>query len=159
MDTSVLQRINLTGTSNLAENEHELPPVTPTIVAKAQEPEATISVLPLSINFSTGSAELDITAQDAIDRYVRDMVAKFPAYRIQVEGNTDSTGNDTINIPLSQKRAAAVVNYIKGTYRVPEARFLPPVGRGSQNPVATPERTEADRARNRRTDVILKDVG
>ena len=39
---------------------------------------------------------------------VLDLMTKYPKLNLLVEGNTDISGNDKINIPLSQKRADAV---------------------------------------------------
>jgi len=39
---------------------------------------------------------------------VLDLLNKYPKLHIDIQGNTDITGNDKINIPLSQKRADAV---------------------------------------------------
>jgi outer membrane protein OmpA-like peptidoglycan-associated protein len=39
---------------------------------------------------------------------VLDLLTKYPKLQLSIEGNTDNTGNDKINDPLSQRRADAV---------------------------------------------------
>ena len=70
---------------------------------------------------------------------------------ILVTGYTDNTGNDSINIPLSQNRASAVANYLKGqgvTSRIDTQ------GYGSQNPIAD-NSTAAGREQNRRVEISI----
>ena len=72
---------------------------------------------------------------------------------IDVYGHTDSTGNDGINIPLSNDRAQSVVNYLKSC-GVSSSQFKNVSGLGSSQPVATNE-TKAGRQLNRRVEVYL----
>lgn len=72
---------------------------------------------------------------------------------IDVYGHTDSTGNDGINIPLSNDRAQSVVNYLK-CCGVSSSQFKNVSGLGSSQPVATNE-TKAGRQLNRRVEVFL----
>jgi hypothetical protein len=72
---------------------------------------------------------------------------------IDVYGHTDSTGNDGINIPLSNDRAQSVVSYLKSC-GVSSSQFKNVSGMGSSQPVATNE-TKAGRQLNRRVEVYL----
>lgn len=72
---------------------------------------------------------------------------------IDVYGHTDSTGNDGINIPLSNDRAQSVVSYLKSC-GVSSSQFKNVSGLGSSQPVATNE-TKAGRQLNRRVEVYL----
>lgn len=54
-----------------------------------------------------------------------------PTYCLIVTGNTDKTGNDRINQPLSEKRAQAVTSQLR-LFGIPEANILSK-GAGSQN--------------------------
>lgn len=72
---------------------------------------------------------------------------------IDVYGHTDSTGNDGINIPLSNDRAQSVVSYLKSC-GVSSSQFKNVSGMGSSQPVATNE-TKAGRQLNRRVEVFL----
>jgi len=70
-----------------------------------------------------------------------------------VEGNTDNTGDDAVNRPLSRRRAEAVAAFISQKYGFDMNRFIV-VGNGSSKPVA--DNTSDDgRSQNRRTDFEL----
>ena len=66
-------------------------------------------------------------------------------------GYTDNTGNDSINIPLSQNRAYSVANYLKG--KGVQSR-IDTQGYGSQNPIAD-NSTAAGREQNRRVEISI----
>jgi len=68
---------------------------------------------------------------------------------IQVEGHTDSIGDDGYNLELSQRRAESVVEYLLGASV--ESSRLSPVGFGESTPVAENESDEG-RATNRRVE-------
>lgn len=69
---------------------------------------------------------------------------------IDVQGYTDRSGGDGINVPLSQKRADAVANYLKSC-GVGAAQFKNVMGYGSQNEIENKEVSKA----NRRVEVYL----
>ena len=65
----------------------------------------------LYITFRTGSADLDIGAAPVLTQ-VRDALAADPALRLRLIGHTDSTGSAAINLPLSQRRAESVRQWL-----------------------------------------------
>ena len=69
---------------------------------------------------------------------------------MRIEGHTDSDGTPEANLKLSEKRAAAVKNYLvkKGV----SADLLTAVGKGDTSPVADNETSEG-KAQNRRTEI------
>ena len=71
---------------------------------------------------------------------------------MQVLGYTDSTGNDKINIPLSQRRAQTVANYL--VLRGVAATRISAAGMGALNPIAT-NATPEGREQNRRVEIYL----
>jgi chemotaxis protein MotB len=75
-----------------------------------------------------------------------------PAIEIIVEGHTDNTGSVDYNWDLSVRRATAVVK-ILGISGVPPARMTA-AGKGMHQP-AFPNTTPENRAKNRRTEIIL----
>ena len=82
-----------------------------------------------------------------------DIAKAFSNARIRIEGNTDSVGSDTVNKPLSQKRAKAVAEFLAQEYKFDPNRFVV-VGNGSTKPVAD-NSTDTGRSKNRRTDFEL----
>jgi OOP family OmpA-OmpF porin len=74
-----------------------------------------------------------------------------PSVRVDVNGYTDSIGSADYNLRLSEKRAAAVVDYLEKD-GVPAER-LTPHGYGKTHFVAT-NCTEEGRAQNRRVELV-----
>lgn len=72
-----------------------------------------------------------------------------PAISIQLGGHTDNSGDDDINIILSQKRAAAIVDFL--TDNGIKKDRLESKGYGSSKPIAT-NNTKEGKALNRRTE-------
>ena len=70
---------------------------------------------------------------------------------VSIQGYTDATGNDGINLPLSQKRAEAVYNYL-ASCGVTSRQVKNVQGLGSANPVVN---TTAACAQNRRVEVYM----
>jgi OOP family OmpA-OmpF porin len=70
-------------------------------------------------------------------------------------GHTDSVGTDAYNQKLSERRAAAVKDYLvsKG---IPAAKVTT-IGKGESQPVAT-NKTKEGRQKNRRVDIEFKGV-
>lgn len=110
-----------------------------------------------SINFETGSANLTSDGRATVQG-LKDQLSLTGAF-VKIDGYTDNTGSDTVNIPLSQQRAAAVANYLHqlAPVQFPTAgnnRRFSVDGHGSQNPVA--ENTSASgKAQNRRVEITL----
>ncbi len=77
---------------------------------------------------------------------------KYPDTNILVVGHTDSVGTDAYNMGLSERRAAAAVNYLV-SQGVDRARIRP-AGRGETEPVA-PNSTAEGRQQNRRVEVAI----
>ena len=69
---------------------------------------------------------------------------------VDIQGYTDATGGDKINVPLSQSRAQAVSSYLV-SQGVSSSQFKKVAGYGSQNPVV--DKTVAPE--NRRVEVYL----
>jgi OOP family OmpA-OmpF porin len=80
-------------------------------------------------------------------------VKKYPGARIRLDGYTDSTGTDAYNIKLSERRAAAVKDYLVKEAGV-ESSKITAVGHGKADPVADNETAEG-RAKNRRVEVSI----
>ncbi len=77
---------------------------------------------------------------------------RFPKTIVDVYGHTDSTGNDTYNFNLSQRRALSVANYLNA--QGVDSRRFAVTGFGESRPVAS-NANEAGRAQNRRVEIQL----
>ena len=89
---------------------------------------------------------------------IDDALAKLKGVDVEMviaTGHTDSIGSDAYNQKLSERRAAAVKDYLvsKG---IPAAKITT-IGKGESQPVAT-NKTAEGRQKNRRVDIEFKGV-
>jgi len=83
---------------------------------------------------------------------IGDMLKTHPTLKLTIEGHTDNVGNAAANQTLSEKRAAAVKQYLVSTYAIDAAR-LKSVGYGATKPAA-PNTTDEGRQNNRRVELV-----
>jgi outer membrane protein OmpA-like peptidoglycan-associated protein len=107
------------------------------------------------IKFGTASAKIIGKESFAILADVAQVLKDTPSIKkVRIEGHTDSVGNDTANLKLSQKRADSVMaQLIK--LGVDPGR-LEAVGFGETKPIAS-NATKTGRAENRRTEFNIVD--
>jgi OOP family OmpA-OmpF porin len=89
---------------------------------------------------------------------IDDAVAKLRGVDVEMviaTGHTDSVGTDAYNQKLSERRAAAVKDYLV-TKGIPAAKITT-IGKGESQPVAT-NKTAEGRQKNRRVDIEFKGV-
>jgi OmpA-OmpF porin, OOP family len=79
---------------------------------------------------------------------------KVSNYKFEVSGHTDSRGKADHNKELSQKRAAVIAKELAAR-GIPQGEILA-VGRGSEQPVVSPDNTEPKRAKNRRYEIQVR---
>ncbi len=84
-------------------------------------------------------------------------VRGFGTPSVVVEGHTDSTGSQSANQVLSERRAEAVRSYMLANNVLPESKIAA-VGKADAEPLA-PNTTKKGRALNRRIDVIIVPEG
>ena len=94
---------------------------------------------------------LDAKIEKAKFDPVIDLLTKYPKLHLDIQGNTDITGNDKINIPLSQKRADAVKRAFTGKGFAAD-RFTTQAN-GSSKPQAD-NKTKAGRKLNRNVTLV-----
>jgi len=82
-----------------------------------------------------------------------DFVKKYPGYKVSIEGHTDSIGTDKYNQALSERRAAAVKEYLLKHGVVDRAR-IKSVGYGESKPIAD-NSTAKGRFENRRVEILI----
>ena len=104
---------------------------------------------PNFVQFLKGSAVLTRAAKAELDKLVNALINDHPQINIVIEGHTDDTGSDEINQKLSDRRAAAVKEYLTGQ-KVDAARIRA-VGFGKSHPLGDNTTTEG-KARNRRVE-------
>ncbi|OJJ16268.1 hypothetical protein BKI52_33785 [marine bacterium AO1-C] len=110
------------------------------------------ALIPLkNITFATKSAQLNANSFAELDRVTK-LLKDHPTSRILIEAHTDSDGSYQRNLRLSQLRAQNVLKYL--IQQGIQASRLETKGMGSAKPIA-PNDTEANKARNRRFDIIV----
>jgi outer membrane protein OmpA-like peptidoglycan-associated protein len=82
-----------------------------------------------------------------------DFVKKYPGARISVEGHTDSVGSAQYNQGLSERRAAAVKDYLVKNGGVASDR-IQSVGYGETKPIAD-NATSKGKFDNRRVEILI----
>ena len=102
--------------------------------------------------FAVDSAVVGSDARGALND-VGTVLVDFPKTAVIVQGHTDSTGSETHNQSLSERRAEAVMNYLIGR-GVDDAR-INAIGYGESQPVASNE-SASGRQFNRRVNILLK---
>lgn len=103
------------------------------------------------ILFDTNSSTLRPASQSDISKLAATL-QKYPDTNVLVEGHTDNTGTDAINLPLSERRAQAVANSLM-SQSVASSRITTK-GLGSADPVADNSTAEGKQA-NRRVEVAI----
>jgi outer membrane protein OmpA-like peptidoglycan-associated protein len=102
------------------------------------------------ILFDLDSATIRPESRPVIDE-VQAVLKGEPGWKLTIEGHTDSTGSDSHNLDLSQRRAEAVKAYlIAGGI---DSGRLQTKGLGESKPVAD-NATELGRAQNRRVELV-----
>lgn len=111
----------------------------------------TVSKRAWSIEFETGSANFTYATLQTMQE-LNDQLTVAGGLQISIEGHTDATGSDQVNIPLSQKRAEAVKNWLQNLSpnSYPENRFISVIGKGSKEPIPG-----ASNSQNRRVEIVL----
>jgi len=84
---------------------------------------------------------------------VKTIIQLFPDSKLLVEGHTDDQGVPSANTLLSEKRAMAVMQYLRQSLLISADR-ISSIGYGSEKPVAS-NKTADGRAKNRRIDIII----
>ena len=98
------------------------------------------------------SFELDAAFEEQLAEAFRIIDANSDA-KIIIEGHADATGNDGINIPLSELRASQILDYLIKAGISPERLSI--VGYGSSQPIGDND-TDDGRAQNRRVDFTVE---
>jgi outer membrane protein OmpA-like peptidoglycan-associated protein len=101
--------------------------------------------------FDSGKSALKPGARNALAK-IADQLRVSSDLRIAIEGHTDSVGSDALNQALSDKRAAAVRDYLVS--RGLSADHMTTTGLGETAPVATND-TPSGRQQNRRVELII----
>jgi outer membrane protein OmpA-like peptidoglycan-associated protein len=124
------------------------PPRTPAATAPAALPAASLTVL-----FASASAGLTPQAEEQLNVLGRALTSsELASYRFKIEGHTDSVGSRESNQLLSERRAAAVRDFLIARFGMDGSR-LEAVGMGEDQPLV-PRPDETPEQRNRRVRIV-----
>lgn len=123
------------------------------ITAQPQTPKPVKAAVALNVFYAFNSATI-------LDDYYADLdklgsllnAPQYRAYRIQIEGYTDSVGSDHYNQGLSERRAASVKRYLVQRFNIDPQRLVVK-GYGESRPRASND-TDEGRRQNRRVEVV-----
>jgi OOP family OmpA-OmpF porin len=101
------------------------------------------------VTFMNNSPELQPNAKTVLDGVAAEL-KNFPEVKVEIQGHSDSMGDDAHNLALSQKRAESVLTYL--TMQGVPAAQLTAKGYGESAPIAD-NKTAAGRANNRRVEL------
>lgn len=104
-----------------------------------------------NVYFDTGKSTLTASGKEALCATSAKAEATDNALMLVV-GYTDSVGSDEFNQSLSEKRAAAVINYLQQACHWKPYRMLTPTGMAKADPLASNDTPEG-KAQNRRVAV------
>ncbi|MCB1198917.1 MAG: OmpA family protein, partial [Deltaproteobacteria bacterium] len=99
--------------------------------------------------FKSNSPELTLNSKSILEGVATEL-SKFPDVKVEIQGHSDSAGDENYNLQLSQKRAESVLEFLvgKGVNRAQ----LSAVGYGETQPIAD-NKTNEGRAQNRRVEL------
>jgi OOP family OmpA-OmpF porin len=115
-------------------------------------PPKVIDRLTIHVNFDFDKAVIRPADQAELQKAV-DFVKKYPGYKISLEGHTDSIGTEKYNQGLSERRAAAVKDYLLKE-GVADGQRIQTAGYGESRPIAD-NKTDKGRFENRRVEVLI----
>jgi len=129
-EVKVRDGISVDDSRTVIPNKGPRPPEPP--VAYKQPALAEPPSLNIQVNFEFNSAELKPESKELLDRVGQALQSnELTGYRFQIAGHTDAVGSSAYNKSLSQRRAAAVRDYLVKNFGVKDFR-LESVGYGKE---------------------------
>ncbi len=147
VDTAALETA---GPSSGTEGEEVFVKQTETSVDTNTEVVAKVDIPP--VYYDSGKATVKSESLVVLDQ-ILDISRQFPEYYIIIDAHTDSVGGEESNLKLSKARAEEVKNYLisKGVNSIRVVAR----GWGEYRLVVANEKTDIDKAKNRRTEFTL----
>lgn len=105
------------------------------------------------VKFDFEDSSLQPEATAALDEFAQELVTANESVFIEIQGHTDSSGDDDYNLELGFKRAEAVLRYLNMRHGLPLHR-MSAISYGETAPIAD-NRTRDGRAQNRRVVLVV----
>jgi outer membrane protein OmpA-like peptidoglycan-associated protein len=103
--------------------------------------------------FKFDSWELSEEAKVALDKFVDVLIAQDKGVYLEIQGHTDTSGEEAWNLTLGKRRAEAVMEYLHRKYNIPLHR-MEVISYGSEAPIGD-NSTREGRAQNRRVVILV----
>ena len=107
--------------------------------------------MPSNVTFASGQDALNANFYNVLNS-VAIVLNKYPRTLLDVDGHTDSDGDDVSNQQLSERRAVSVARYLNS--QGVDARRLRIIGYGETRPIAD-NASQAGKAANRRVEIRI----
>ena len=120
--------------------------------AKIEDANDNLTIHLYGLNFPSGQSIIQPEYFSLLSK-VQKAILEFPDKYILIEGHTDALGSPATNQLLSEKRAAAVKEYLLANMELNEKQITH-YGLGDQDPIAS-NKTVDGRAKNRRIDIVI----
>lgn len=119
--------------------------------ALTEEAKKLLALATESVKFETGSSKLTAESLEILGQLAA-LVNEWPAYKLEIEGHTDSQGKDENNLKLSKDRAKACYDFF--IEKTIEENRLSYDGKGETEPIGD-NGTKKGRQKNRRVEFEL----
>jgi outer membrane protein OmpA-like peptidoglycan-associated protein len=152
-------RVDLSGSRQICPDSTTQYTIAAVGEGEPREASTTVTVRPRAIDRLTLHVNFDFdkstvrNADTAELQNAIDFVKKYPEHKVSIEGHTDSIGSETYNQHLSERRAAAVKEYL-AKHGVTDGARIKTAGHGESQPVAD-NSTEEGRFKNRRVEILI----
>lgn len=111
------------------------------------------TVLSSQVAFTLNSSVLSKDGKKALDALAGKLKSDNKNVYLEIQGYTDSSGSEAVNLRISQARAEAVYRYLAIQCGIPLNR-MGVMAYGESNPVAS-NKTRAGRVQNRRVSIVV----
>lgn len=130
------------------------PPEPPAPPPPPEPPEPIRIQAPNNVHFALDKSFISSESAAVLDR-VAAVLQKYPFIVVELQGHTDPRASNEYNLALGRRRALAVRNYLLRKGISPERMTIRSFGETQRK---TQGNTRVDYARDRRTEIIYKDV-
>lgn len=120
-------------------------------VQVSQQGDQIYLIMPGNVTFGSNEATIRSGFQSTLNSVAK-VIKEYNKTMVRVNGYTDNTGSNAINMTLSERRANAVSNYLR--LQGVDGNRIVTEGFGSANPIASND-TMSGREQNRRVEIVL----
>ncbi|MFK8082616.1 MAG: OmpA family protein [Granulosicoccus sp.] len=147
---SLVNRLNqIEGVTHVLETVQAIDPAIEVQARLARFAQKLTAIDISPVSFQPGGTSLTPESDNALAQLLA-LLKQNPQSRVRIEGHTDNTGPDTVNLRVSRERAAAVANFLMAR-GIPSDQLIV-TGYGATQPIAD-NATDSGRAQNRRIEI------